>query len=259
MGRLDLSKPFVLYIHGYEEHPSNESCQTIVSAYLRRGTDNIVLLDWSSLAFDNYITVYFRIKDIARHTAEAVKNLVLGGLSVDTLHIVGHSMGGQVAGFIGQYLDFVLPRVTGLDPANPLFYHFGADHISEKSARQVDIIHTDGGLYGAFERTGRTDFFPNGGGRPQPGCHLIGLPLSPKDLCSHWRSWRYYAESVVHNEAFPALACNSLASFQQGLCDNNNIVHMGYAMPKNTSGTFFLTTTNASPFGKGINGVRRKE
>ena len=31
MKHTDLTKPYVLYIHGYEEHPSNESVQTIVS------------------------------------------------------------------------------------------------------------------------------------------------------------------------------------------------------------------------------------
>lgn len=31
MNNIDLQKPYVLYIHGYEEHPTNESIQTVVS------------------------------------------------------------------------------------------------------------------------------------------------------------------------------------------------------------------------------------
>lgn len=67
-----------------------------------------------------------------------------------------------------------------LDPAGPLFYQFGADHIDMKSAAQVDVIHTDGGFFGALRATGTADFFANGGNRPQPGCPLISLtnPLS---------------------------------------------------------------------------------
>ena len=69
---------------------------------------------------------------------------------------------------------------AGLDPANPLFYQLGAEHIDEKSGRLVDIVHTDGGVYGAYGRTGSVDFFANGGSRPQPGCNLLGVPLTPR-------------------------------------------------------------------------------
>lgn len=139
---IDLKKPYVLYIHGFQEHPSNESIGTIVQgksililraatnfprismfilkyfsqflAYLQRGTDNIVILDWSPIAFDNYLIVSRRAKDIAKVTAKAITSLTNAGLNVDTIHIVGHSMGAQIAGFVGQFLDFKIPRVTGI-------------------------------------------------------------------------------------------------------------------------------------------------
>ncbi|VVC88392.1 unnamed protein product [Leptidea sinapis] len=37
------------------------------------------------------------------------------------------------------------------------------EHVSEKDAEFVDIIHTDAGAYGAPVRTGTADFWPNGG------------------------------------------------------------------------------------------------
>ncbi|KAJ8674587.1 hypothetical protein QAD02_005849 [Eretmocerus hayati] len=229
---LHLEKPFVLYIHGYQEHPQNESIQKIVSEYLKRGDDNIVILDWSALAFDSYVSVTARIKDISRHTAKAIEELVSGGVNKETLHVIGHSMGAQVAGFIGDYLNFTIPRVTGLDPANPLFYQFGLDHISPRSGKIVDVIHTDGGLYGAYSNTGTVDFYANSGSRPQPGCKLFGPLLSPTDLCSHWRSWRYYAESINNEKSFPALRCDSYDDFIVGRCANNRRVYFGYALPK---------------------------
>lgn len=66
------------------------------------------------MAFDNYLTVSWRAKDIARVTAKAITDLAREGLNVDTLHIVGHSMGAQIAGFIGQFLNFKIPRITGI-------------------------------------------------------------------------------------------------------------------------------------------------
>lgn len=89
----------------------------IFIAYLQRGSDNIVVLDWSAFAFGNYVSVALRIKDISKFTAKALSNLATSGLNVDTLHIIGHSLGAQVAGFIGRYLDFTIPRVTGTSNA----------------------------------------------------------------------------------------------------------------------------------------------
>ena len=88
-------------------------------AYVQRDSDNIVVLDWSHYAFDNYLTVSFRMKDIARYTARALEYLVDAGVDSTTLHIVGHSLGAHIAGFLDRYLNFTIPRVTGI-----LLYYF---------------------------------------------------------------------------------------------------------------------------------------
>lgn len=36
----------------------------------------------------------------------------------------------------------------------------------------VDVIHTDGGIFGFPNPLGHADFYPNGGKPPQPGCSL---------------------------------------------------------------------------------------
>ena len=84
-----------------------------IAAYLQRGLDNIVLLDWSAFSKGSYFQVASHAKVIAEQAAIALHKLVSAGLNVDSLHVVGHSLGAQVAGFIGRYLDFELPRVTG--------------------------------------------------------------------------------------------------------------------------------------------------
>lgn len=46
------------------------------------------------------------------------------------------------------------------------------------------------------------------------------------DLCSHKRSWMYWAESVIHQDSFPAVRCESWKEFQRGA--NGNIASMGF-------------------------------
>lgn len=73
-----------------------------------------------------------------------------------------------------------------MDPALPQYYPviLAADAISERDAVLVDIIHTDKGRYGTSYSTGTIDFWPNGGGRIQPGCPPgIHIPLSDRGEC----------------------------------------------------------------------------
>ncbi|XP_023288767.1 pancreatic triacylglycerol lipase-like, partial [Orussus abietinus] len=137
---------------------------------------------------------------------------------------------------------------SGLDPAYPGFYQLDAEHLERNDARFVDVIHTDGGVYGVLQSTGTADFFANGGKRPQPGCALIGIPLSPISLCSHWRSWRLYSETVKNSRAFLAEECSSYAIFALGLCRNNKHVYFGYSSPTNISGKFYFDTYAEPPF-----------
>ncbi|XP_048506887.1 uncharacterized protein LOC105691990 [Athalia rosae] len=230
------AKPFVtLYIHGFQESPFNESVRTVANAYLKRGDHTFLLVDWSDYASDNYLLTLSSVKRIAKALAALLDRLVANGFDSETLHIVGHSMGAQMAGFIGRFTTFEVPRISGLDPASPGYYQFNAEHLNPTNARFVDVIHTDGGFYGAYPATGTADCFPNGGTRPQPGCSLIGFPLTPKDLCSHWRSWRFWAESVLNEKAFLAVKYSSYASFLNKPRGDRETTYCGYAMPNTRS------------------------
>jgi len=125
----------------------------------------------------------------------------------------------------------------------------------------VDIIHTDYGYYGVNKYTGTVDFFPNNGSRIQPGCPLNatfysseGTPLFffrilikinytlyifrllfDTDFCSHQRSWRFYAESLINESAFLGVQCSSFSRFMTGKCNNNTLITMGYATPSSAS------------------------
>lgn len=45
-----------LYIHGYRENVTSESVETIVKAFLKRQTHNMLVLDWSIYSGGNYVT-----------------------------------------------------------------------------------------------------------------------------------------------------------------------------------------------------------
>lgn len=244
-------KVTVFYIHGYKETAEQESVHTVVKAYLdSRPDDNIVLIDWSNMAMGNYfINAAPNTRKVAHAIAEEMKKLIDSGLTLDLIHIVGHSLGGQTAGFIGkemQKLGHKLRRISALDPAFPMFYPgLTLGHIEGEDADFVDIIHTDAGFYGAPVKTGTVDFWPNDGKRTQPGCKFgVHLPMSDDDLCDHWRSWHFWAESVASPNNFPAT--------QKG---KTGVVYMGYAADKKSRGNYYLKTNADSPFGMGMGGI----
>jgi len=48
-------------------------------------------------------------------------------------------------------------------------------HLAQSDAEFVEVIHTDGGVFGFPVALGHADFFPNGGFPQQPGCSFREL------------------------------------------------------------------------------------
>ncbi|KAF9412372.1 hypothetical protein HW555_009117 [Spodoptera exigua] len=237
----NLNNPTVFYIHGYVEVPEQESIKVIVNAYLQaKPVTNVILLDWSEMAQGSYLlSAVWNAKTVGLAAAAQLNKLIDIGLPLEKLHIIGFSLGCQVAGYTARELktryNKIVKRLTVLDPAYPSFYPGGLllQHVNAGDAEFVDVIHTDAGGYGAPVPTGTADFWPNGGQRPQPGCPLFApIPLSDANLCSHWRSWQYYAESVRNPEAFPASPALSYPHFQMSQNHAQGMVYMGYGCNK---------------------------
>lgn len=95
--------------------------------------------------------------------------------SLGNFHIIGHSLGAHIAGFAGKYVqnatNTTIGRITGLDPAGPLYLLAGpADRLADTDADLVVVLHTDGGVLGYLGEIGDIDFYANGGTPHQPGC-----------------------------------------------------------------------------------------
>ena len=235
----------VFFIHGYTESINSNDVVLVTNAHLQATNNNVLAVDYQQIAGLPYAVGVTMIEVVAKVVGEALNILASSRMNSKTLHVIGHSLGAQIAGVLPENINFRLTRITGLDPAGPLFYLLNP-RLTSEDADFVDIIHTDAGFYGITLRSGHVDFYPNGGHRPQPGCSLINIPLSAADFCSHQRSYIYYSESVRNHKAF-------IGKCQKDC--NSDLVPMGFTTPHNTRGVYSLTTNAESPFGRGIEGV----
>lgn len=78
-----------------------------------------------------------------------------------------------------------------------------------------------------------------------PGCLSI--------ICGHGRAWEYYAESVYPGKenSFEGVKCGSLSALNSGYCPGSKYP-MGFAVPHNLKGNFFLKTNSKTPYGMGM-------
>lgn len=70
-------------------------------------------VDWRKIAGQKYPNVVSNVQGVGYVLAEALNEMVDQGLPRDNIHVVGHSMGAQVAGFLGRQTSFELRRITG--------------------------------------------------------------------------------------------------------------------------------------------------
>ena len=190
-----------------------------------------------------------------------------------TIHCVGHSLGAHICGFAGATLHTFshtrLARISGLDPAGPLFavdvpYPFNwldispAARLNRADAEFVDVIHTDGRArfpwsvvpqYGTMTKLGHLDFFPGAGqdfGWEQPGC----WQFQDVGSCSHSRAHDLFISSLT--TPCPALQSCSNSTSIPATCSNISSSarpRMGWwsEFTSLTEETVFTVNTTASP------------
>ncbi|XP_035714092.1 lipase member H-like [Folsomia candida] len=129
-----------------------------------------------------------------------------------------------------------LPRITGLDPAGPLFNTHSELKIDKSDANFVDIYHSNAGLEGDTTLDGHVDFMLNGG-RQQPGCNIVtDLVLD----CSHILSLFFFP--ATFQKAYIGCQCSSREldpiNFQTCLAHCPNPVFAGVYASHTTRGEY---------------------
>uniref|UniRef100_A0A669PPH9 Triacylglycerol lipase n=1 Tax=Phasianus colchicus TaxID=9054 RepID=A0A669PPH9_PHACC len=189
---------------------------------------NCILTDWRGGSSGLYTDAVNNVRIVG---AELVF-LKDYGYSPANIHFIGHSLGAHAAGEAGRRKPGI-GRITGLDPAGPLFqYTPPMVRLDPSDAKFVDIIHTHAGhLFfdfapGILQTCGHLDFYPNGG-KKMPGCrqlricifNLFGFFPAYRSLgCGHKRSLRYYAESIITPNGFVGYQCETYRAFISGAC-----------------------------------------
>lgn len=140
----------------------------------------VMCVDWENGAsLPNYVRASANSRLVGKQLSFLLKALnQTNNLQISNVHLIGFSLGAHVSGFAGTELknsDLTVHRITGLDPAGPLFesQHPNA-RLDHNDAEFVDVIHSNGenlilGGLGSWQPMGHVDFYPNGG-RGQHGC-----------------------------------------------------------------------------------------
>jgi hypothetical protein len=190
------------------------------------------------------------------------------------LHVIGHSLGGQAAGFAGQRvitkLGRKIARISGLDVASPLFeipINRPPDlRLSPTDADFIDLIHTQLGLPGLILPTGNVDFYVNTDKLVQPGCadYLPDVTAASESIsirctyqlghqtvlviCGHQASFYFFSKTILDPTFYKAVECPDATNFDLHLCDENKIAYMGDGVSEGARGKFYVRTgANGDP------------
>lgn len=172
-------KPVKFIIHGWSDCADAEWYPYLRKEFLKKDDMNVIEIDWRDPAGALYPVSAVYTKEVGKYVGEFLVDLNNAlNIPFENMHLIGHSLGAHISGFAGNHVDKTtkktIGRITGMDPAGPLFLLSGpSGRLSSGDATFVDVIHTDGGKLGHSSVLGHIDFYPNGGSAPQPGCILM--------------------------------------------------------------------------------------
>ncbi|XP_069011159.1 phospholipase A1 member A isoform X1 [Embiotoca jacksoni] len=222
----NVSRPTKVIIHGYRALGSKPSwVKELAQALLRAQDVNVVVVDWVYGASFAYNLVVENYKEVAVQISVLINQLQEHGCKLESFHFIGVSLGAHVAGFVGTLFEGKIGRITGLDPAGPMFK--GADifdRLDPSDAQFVDAIHTDSDYFGISIPVGHVDFFLNGG-KDQTGCGrsrfasiLVYFPVYGYVICDHMRALHVYMSALNSSCPLMGIPCSTYEDFLKGQC-----------------------------------------
>ncbi|PNF40155.1 hypothetical protein B7P43_G09763 [Cryptotermes secundus] len=218
----DGSKGTVFLIHGFMSTGNDTWMEDMKNAYLNNVDANVFIVDWGNGASDGeYNQVCANIRVVAAEIIRLTTYLIQKERAAPVrFHMIGHSLGAHTAGYVAKSISGI-GRITGLDPAQPLFEGYKkVVQLDADDALFVEVIHTDAKptvpLLGAgiLRAVGHVDFYVNGGWS-QPGCQVPvislqkivsrGISFNPVEdivdsvVCPHNRALEYYTEALAYS------------------------------------------------------------
>ncbi|XP_025159613.1 uncharacterized protein LOC105190890 isoform X3 [Harpegnathos saltator] len=238
-----------IIIHGYNSDMQLDYLVDIRNEYLKKGGYNIIAVDWHRLAAAPcYPMAVHNVPHVGDCLAQMIERLKDYGAT--DIHVIGFSLGAHVPAFAANALrPYRLPRITGLDPAMPLFVTVNKDEkLDASDAEFVDVLHTNAFIQGKIEASGHIDFYMNGGVN-QPGCWEQRNPFG----CNHHRAAAYFAESINSRIGFWGWPCSGFVAYLLGLCPPRfPAVLMGEDINRRYQGFHLVKTRARSPYAEGM-------
>ncbi|XP_017587008.1 lipase member I isoform X2 [Corvus cornix cornix] len=187
---LNTTKKIVFVIHGFRPTGSPPAWLGDMKKLLLSSEDiNLIIVDWNRGATTvNYITAVENCRKVAEILKNYVDQMLVDGASLDSVYMIGVSLGAHIAGFVGQKYNGKLGRITGLDPAGPSFTGEPPEQrLDPTDAQFVDVIHSD------------TD-----------GLHYF--------KCDHQRSVFLFLSSLKTKCDIITYPCDSYLDYKRGKC-----------------------------------------
>ncbi|XP_012676384.1 endothelial lipase [Clupea harengus] len=259
----------ILIIHGWTMSGIFESwMHKLVAAVQEREPEaNVFVVEWLNLAHQLYPDAVNHTRRVGLSIADLLNWLQDDmNMPLQNVHLIGYSLGAHVAGYAGNFVKGTVGRITGLDPAGPMFE--GVDshrRLSPDDADFVDVLHTYtrealGVSIGIQQPIGDIDIYPNGGDI-QPGCALgdvvayAGGGFVDVLKCEHERAVHLFVDSLSKDHTSYAYQCTGPDRFKKGIClscRKNRCNNMGYnakKMRKRRNSKMYLKTRADTPFG----------
>ncbi|XP_020778846.1 lipase member H [Boleophthalmus pectinirostris] len=216
----DPKRPTAFVIHGYRPTGAPPSwIDRVVQVLLAHDDMNVIVVDWNKGAANlNYFIAVTYTRDAAQNLTDFIITMQEEGASLDNIHLIGVSLGAHLAGFVGSNLKGKIGRITGLDPAGPMFTSAGPDErLDPSDAQFVDVLHTDMDSFGLRGAHGHIDFYANGGA-DQPGCPKTIFAGKSYFVCDHQRAVFLYLCALNQTCSITAFPCSSYSDFLDAKC-----------------------------------------
>ena len=244
--------PTIFLIHGWDSWATyweTDMRNELMQHY--NGNVNVVQVDWRDGANQTYPEAAGNARIVGKQIANIAENLMNDEtVALSDIIIVGHSLGAQVAGYVGK--EFTkstgqkIGRIDALDPTALMFPSSNETEtpgydvllLTKNDADFVQVIHTTGrygvNLIAVRNPLGHVDFYPNAGAGFLDG-YQGGCSGDPS--CNHSRSYLYYKRSINSPQCYHAKS------------DHKETNTMGFhAVKPQKDIEYFLTVSLVNPF-----------